>query len=766
MCQKILVVCSFIGALLFNACSGHSETPEINIIPQPKSIEKGKGTFTVKNHMVIGYTGTKLKPAATYLQSILTRTTGYTILTEEGKGSIQLVLTETQGMPGSYELEATPSKICITANTYSGIIAGIQTLRQLLPPQIEAYTPDNRRTRWVIPAVTVTDTPRFAWRGMMLDVSRHFYNIQEIKQLLDLMALYKLNKFHWHLTDDQGWRIQILKYPSLTKKGTWRKYNSHDRECIRLAKEQDNPDFLPDLNKINVNNGDTIYGGFYTQKEIKEIVAYAAVRGIDVIPEIDMPGHFLAAITNYPDIACSGQIGWGKTFSSPICPGKDETLEFCKDIYKEIFQLFPYEYVHLGADEVEKTNWKKCADCQKRMHDNGLKDEKELQAWFVNYMEKFFRENGKRLIGWDEILEGGLSPSATIMWWRNWADKAVPTATTQGNNVIIAPNFTLYFDAQQDKKTLKNVYDYDPVMQGLDEKQKSRILGAQANVWCEWIPSVERLQYMIMPRMLALSEICWVDPSTKNWKHFQNKVIAHFKRLNIMNINYRIPDLEGFHTTNAFTGETTVNVRCIAPDIQIRYTTDGSIPTNQSPLYTKPIKITETTGFTFRTFRPGGQKGDMVKTRYIKSEFSPAIEAAPANNGLKASWHEYKGNTCLDIEKAPVKGEYTVPAVAIPGEVRGNIGLVLTGYFNAPKDSIYTFALLSDDGSMLYIDNEAVINNDGPHSPREVTGQKALAQGLHPIKILYFDSNGGKLQMNTLNTAGDNIPFPPDAFKH
>lgn len=766
MYKQILTACTLFGTVLFYSCSTPADKQTIDIIPQPKSIETHAGNFTVKNNLTIGYADAKLEPAARYLQEWLGYGTGYTINVAEGKGDISLAVTANQGIQGAYTLEVTPKEVRITGNTYGGVISGIETVRQLLPPSIESATGTAPESELTLPAVNIADAPRFEWRGFMLDVSRHFYTKEEVKQVLDLMALYKLNKFHWHLTDDQGWRIEIKQYPLLTEKGAWRTFNTHDRGCMELAATQDNPDYLLPESKLKIAEGDTLYGGFYTQEDIREIVAYAAQRGIDVLPEIDMPGHFLAAVTHYSHVSCSDKPGWGKMFSSPVCPGKDEALEFCKNVYSEVFGLFPYEYVHLGADEVEKTNWKKCPDCQKRMRRYGLKDENELQAWFVKDMEKFFNAHGKRLIGWDEILDGGLSSTATIMWWRNWAGDAVPKATAQGNHAIITPNFTLYFDAQQDKKTLRNVYDYEPVPEGLDEKQKSCILGAQANVWCEWIPSFERMQYMTMPRIMALSEICWVEPSSKDWENFQNKMVAHLPRLEELGVNYRIPDLEGFHSTNAFIGEGTVDISCIAPGVQIRYTTDGSVPTEQSALYTEPVKVTETTDFIFRTFRPNGKKGDMVKTRFVKSEMAPATKTSTVETGLKAVWHEYRGSSCKEIENAPVNGEYIVPDVRIPEEVKGNIGLVLTGYFDAPADSIYTFALLSDDGSLLYIDNELVVDNDGPHSPREVIGQKALAKGLHPVKILYFDYNGGKLQMQSADINGVTTPFPAGCFKH
>lgn len=760
MYKQLIAACTVTGALLLSACSSTpSVTHQVSIIPQPKEIQHAKGEFILKDGCTIGVADKQLLPAANYLADLLSRSTGYIYNVREGDAEISLAISDIpQAKEGAYSLDVTSKGVQIEGNSYGGVISGIESLRQLLPVEIESDEVVKGFT-WNIPAVSITDAPRFEWRGFMLDVSRHFYTKEEVKEVLDMMALYKLNKFHWHLTDDQGWRIEIKQYPLLTERGAWRTFNTHDRECMRLAKVQDNTDYEIPTEKLQIVQGDTLYGGFYTQEDIKEIVAYAGVRGIDVIPEIDMPGHFLAAINNYAHISCSDEPGWGMIFSSPICPGKEEALTFCKNVYKEVFKLFPYQYVNLGADEVEKTNWKKCPDCQKRMKDNGLKTEEELQAWFVKYMEKHFNENGKKMIGWDEILEGGLSPTATIMWWRNWHPQSVPMATAQGNQAILCPNAVFYLDAQQDKNSTRNVYTYNLLPDSLSNTQKALVLGVQGNIWCEWIPSRERMQYMAMPRMLALSELAWSDPSDMNWEQFTKRMVDQFPRLNTMKVNYRIPDLEGFHTTNAFIGEGTVTVSCLDPSAEIHYTTDGSIPTLESSQYKGPIQITETTDFTFRTFRPNGKKEDIVKTRYIKSEYAAATEAAPTHNGLKAVWHEFKGNKCADIEKAAVKGSYEIDDVIIPFEVKGNIGLVITGYFNAPADGVYTFALLSDDGSTLTIDKDLVIDNDGPHSPREIVGQKALAKGLHPIEVRYFDQNGGTLKLVVMGEDGKVLPI-------
>ena len=439
-------------------------TNTLSVVPNPLSMEQGAGVFTLKSGQTIMVTAASLRPAAEYLQQIINGTAGCSLKVSNKKSSeIQISLDKSLPKAGAYQLNVNAKSIHIVGKDYQGVIAGIATLRQLL----------QERT---IPEVKIEDSPAFPWRGFMLDSSRHFWSKSEVKRVLDLMTLYKLNKFHWHLTDDQGWRIEIKKYPLLTEKGAWRHFNNQDRDCQKFEQKYENPDFhLPEA-KMQIQGTDTLYGGFYTQNDIREVVAYAAQRGIDIIPEIDMPGHFMAAINNYPDLACSGMTGWGTTFSSPICPGKDSSLEFCKNVYREVMQLFPYQYIHLGADEVEKTNWKKCPDCQRRMKEQGLNTPEQLQAWFVHNMEKFFNENGRRMIGWDEILEGGLSKTATITWWRTWAPKAVPQATAQGNQAILCPNGAFYLDNWENKNSMSTLYNYNPLLEGLSDAQKQNII--------------------------------------------------------------------------------------------------------------------------------------------------------------------------------------------------------------------------------------------------------------------------------------------------
>lgn len=754
MLKKLSISLLIVSASL---CGANAQQQNISIMPRPVSMTVQEGIFTLKDGMKIGVSDKALLPAAQYLQLILKE--GAKTTTGVGNGVITLKLDPSLRQEGAYELQVSPKGVQVKATDYAGVVAAIASIRQLLPLEGKVLS---------LPAVTIKDDPRFAWRGIMMDASRHFWTKQEVEGVLDMMALYKLNKFHWHLTDDQGWRVEIKKYPLLTEKGAWRKFNSHDRECMRRAKTEDNTDFLIPEDKLKVVNGDTLYGGYYTQQDIKDIVAYAAQRGIEVIPEVDMPGHFLAAINPYPDIACTGAVGWGHTFSSPICPGKDSSMEFCKNVYKEIFQLFPSKYVHLGGDEVEKTNWKKCEDCQKRMKDESLDSEEALQAWFVKDMEKFFTANSKKLIGWDEVVADGLSKDATIMWWRSWYPKAVPTATAEGKHAIATPNEYFYFDYQQDRNTIKKLLGYDPALMKLTPEQQKLIMGVQGNVWAEWIPTMKRWQFMVVPRLLALSEVAWSEPDAKlNEKAFYEAAISQFKRLDKMEVNYRIPDLEGFYSVNAFVDKTELRISCPLPEVEIRYTTNGTIPTRNSNLYLGPVAITESTDFILRTFRPDGTSSDFVKTSFVKAPYAEAdAEAEPEAAGLLATWYGYKGNHCAEIDSAARMDDYVVESVSIPDGVKGNIGLVLKGYLQIPADGIYTFALLSDDGSTFKIGDELVIDNDGAHSSREITAQKALRKGLHPVEIRYFDSNGGTLSMYVVGEDGQKKVMTKEWWKH
>ena len=720
-------------------------TAKTDIVPIPDQLSWQQGSYTLPANPRIGYTKADLQGAALYLSQSLERLQGVKGTALQGKtGDIRLALGY-KGKTGSYRLTVDGNGVLIEGRDYAGVVNGIATLRQMAAEKEMQY-------------VRITDSPRFDWRGFHLDCSRHFFTKAEVEEVIDLMAMYKLNRFHWHLTDDQGWRIEIKKYPLLTEKGAWRHYNNQDSICMQLAKTEDNPSRLLPAKNMRVTGNDTVYGGYYTQDDIREVVAFARTRGIEIVPEIDMPGHFLSAITYYDGLSCFAQMGWGAVFSSPLCPGKDKALQFCRDVWDEGIPLFPYSYVHIGGDEVEKINWKKCPDCQRRIKEKNLKDEDELQSWFIHEMEGFINKKGRKMLGWDEIIEGGLSKTATLTWWRTWAPTAVADATAQGNDVIFCPISPFYFSAGEEKTSLQSVYEYELQPATLSAEQKRHILGVQGNVWAEWIPTRERMLHTYFPRALALAELAWSKPERRDFADFFNRLTTHFRLLNRLGVPYRTPNLDGFSNVNVFTHEGTLTVTSKDPTVEVRYTTDGSFPTIQSARYDGPLTVDQTTHFMLRTFSPDGQPGETVKAEMVKQGLlEPVRTHGDTEDGLIAAWHAFPGVKCALIDKAPLQGTYCIDEVCIPKGVSGNIGLIITGYIDIPADGIYTFALMSDDGSWLKIDGNMVVDNDREQSPHEEVCQQALRKGLHHVEVRYFDHNGGMLRLRVTDPQGNAV---------
>lgn len=507
----------------------------VNIIPKPTLVKEGKGSFLVTDGMNIGVNDPALADAADYLKQMIARATGFQDLAvRRGEGHISLLLQPAADPEDeSYTLTVSSTRITIKAGTYRGVVNGISTLRQLLPDEIESREPV-KGIRWTVPVVQVQDKPAYHWRGLMLDPSRHFYSVEETEQFLDHMALYKYNKFHWHLTDGVAWRLQINRYPLLTQRGAWREFRQDiDINCENRAKSENNSTLLIPQKYCREENGRRLYGGFYTQDDVRRVVRYAAIRGIDVIPEIDMPGHFWCGTQAYPLLSC-GQDG-----NDPLCLGKDLTLEFCRNVWEEVFQLFPYEYAHIGGDEVDRSRWAKCPDCQRRIKALGLQGVEELQAWFTKDMEKFFNAHGRKLMGWDEILEGGVSRTATVYWWRGDHADVAQKSTEMGNEVVICPTTYCYFDYGQDDNTLKHIYTSDVIPADLTPKQLKLVKGIQSNAWGEFIPTVGRMQFMVFPRALAMVEKAWTPNEQQNWDNFSQRLQAHLHRLQAAGINYR-----------------------------------------------------------------------------------------------------------------------------------------------------------------------------------------------------------------------------------
>ena len=473
-----------LSVFVFSCSNPSFKEDQISIIPKPNSLKLEKESFKINADTKISASSLDQQKAVRYLINMLETAGGFVLDIQANSDQQAIVFQHIDGLtPEAYQLKVSPKQILISASGEAGYFYAVQSLRQLLPPAIESK---GVIAEWFIPCVEIEDEPRFSWRGMHMDFSRHFFDIDEVKTFLDYMALYKLNTYHMHLTDDEGWRIEIKQLPLLTEKGAWRIESRHDKVCIENAKTDSS--FIIDSAKYQIRDGKKMYGGFFTQNQIKEIIKYADDRCITVIPEIDMPGHFKAAIDNYPFLSCKEKAGWGRVFTTPACLGKESTYKFMETILGEIAELFPSKYIHIGGDEVNIKSWKNCDKCQSVIHEKHLKNEHELQSDFNRRIEKFLQSKGKQLMGWDEITEGGLSKDADIMWWRNWAPEALSIAAKNGNNIIITPSSPYYFSAENKISHLKKVYEYEPIPAEFTPVQESLVMGIQANLWADGYP--------------------------------------------------------------------------------------------------------------------------------------------------------------------------------------------------------------------------------------------------------------------------------------
>ena len=482
-----------------------------------------------------------MQDTARYLAARLTKSSGHELPVKTAAESGQVkdaILLTTSGAkpelgPEGYELTVTPQGVVIRATDSAGAFYGVQTLLQLLPPEIFAASPNPRAIS--VPYVHIEDQPRYKWRGFMLDVSRHFFTKAEVEQILDVMALHKMNSFHWHLVDDQGWRVEIKKYPRLTDVGAWRKEIG----------------FKLDPKASTAYGPDGRYGGFYTQDDIREVVKYAEARHINIVPEIEMPGHSTAALMAYPEFSCNGGPFTtdlpGGVFNGVYCAGNERTFAFVEDVLAEICDMFPGKYIHVGGDEVPVDNWKACPKCQARMREDSLHKESELESYFIRRVEKCVNSHGRNLIGWSEIREGGLAQNAAIMDWVGGATEAAMA----GHDVVMSPLADCYFDHYQSENhstephaiggflPLNQVYAFEPIPANLDPKYQSHILGAQANEWTEYMPSIRHVEYMAFPRLCALSEVLWSPKSSRDWNSFMSRLPADCRRLEALGMNYR-----------------------------------------------------------------------------------------------------------------------------------------------------------------------------------------------------------------------------------
>jgi len=549
------------------------------IIPQPVKVITQKGLYKITAATGVRFNGFSKVPAP--LHDFALKLLGAKAANNHiSKGGLVMNLDKSSKLPDEgYKLTVNAKGINISSKSERGIFYGLQTLMQIMPDEGNS-----------IPYVQIEDYPRYQYRGLHLDVGRHFFPVSFIKEYIDLIAQYKLNTFHWHLTEDQGWRIEIKKYPKLTSVGAY-------RDQTLIGKLRVKPEIYDS----------TRYGGFYTQQEVKDVVAYASSKYVTIIPEIEMPGHSLAALTAYPQLACGDNPGpfkvgqsWG-VFKDVYCAGKEETFKFLEDVLDEVMPLFPSKYIHIGGDECPKDRWQTCPYCQKRIKDLHLKDEHELQSYFIQRIEKYVNSKGKQIIGWDEILEGGLAPNATVMSWRG--TKGGIAAAQQQHHVIMTPGPFLYFNYTESKSgeepmthggylPMSKVYAYNPTPVNLTPDQQKYIIGVQANVWSEYIATPKKALYMLLPRLYALSEIAWTAPEKKNWQDFsENRVPVHLGRLDKADIMYHVPVPLGAKDTIINANNFVLNYKVPVTGAKIYYTINGYFPYATDYEYKSPVTI-------------------------------------------------------------------------------------------------------------------------------------------------------------------------------
>ena len=641
----------FLTALLTIACQTLKQETvkftesDICIIPKPQSMTLNKGSFRFTKETVF-VTAPELYSVTNSFVEQYEKATGFRMFFR--KAAIQtsyILLSLDKSLPKEgYTLVVEPDKISITAADHNGALYALETLRQLLPKEFESTTPV--KTDWAVPAVTITDAPQYAWRGLMLDVSRHFFPKEYILKTLDRMAMLKLNTFHFHLIDNEGWRIEIKKYPKLTEVGAWR-VDQEDKlwneRTPNSANAFANPATAPKK-----------YGGFYTQEDIKEIVAYASARGITVIPEIEMPAHAMSAIAAYPKLSCHKRpIGVPSGAVWPItdiyCAGQEETFTFLEDVLTEVMELFPSKYIHVGGDEATHTEWEKCLKCQARMKDHHLKDVHQLQSYFIKRINDFLLSKGRTLVGWDEIMDGGLANNAVVMNWRGI--EVGKKALEQGNPVVLTSD--CYIDNYQGLPDyepqanggylpLKTLYHYSLEKENLSPALQKNILGTQANLWAEHVGSTEHSEYMLFPRLLALAEISWTSDNLKNWDNFINRTQAFMKRLDVMKVNYARSMYQVVPTVENQKGTIFLKLDCEVPNADIRYAL-GDTPIEKATKYHQPIALNRNTTFKATVF--SGKATNTITTGEVI--FHKAIDKKVSYSPLYHKSYQGQGEATL-----------------------------------------------------------------------------------------------------------------------
>lgn len=628
---NLMGVLCILFSTCFYACSEkRTLNSDYEIIPKPLDVNsKGDASFLLKDGVAVIYpeNNQKMQDNAEFLVDYVEKQTGVKLTSHAGMpvdGAICLTLDLSDDNAEAYKLIVNDKRVCISGASEAGVFYGIQTLRKSLPVAQDINVN--------LSAVEIYDKPRFAYRGAMLDVARHFYTVDEVKTFIDMLALHNINRFHWHLTDDQGWRIEIKKYPKLMSVASERKETVVGRWYSGIY------DGKP-------------YGGYYTQDELRDVIDYAAKRHITIIPEVDLPGHMQAALTAYPELGCTGgpyevRTIWGVS-QDVLCVGNDFTLQFVKDVLSEVADIFPSEYIHIGGDECPKVRWEKCPKCQERIKSLGLKSdakhtkEQRLQSYMIQEAAKYLKEKGKRIIGWTEILEGGLVPDATLMSWIG--ESGGIEAAHQHHDVIMTPNTYLYFDYYQSKKVkdeplaiggylpIEKTYNYEPMPKELTEEEQQYIKGVQANLWTEYIPVFSQVQYMVLPRLGAAAEVQWTDPSKKDYKDFLRRVPHLVAVYDCYGWNYATHVYDVNVDMKADTVNHVLNVQLSTmADDPIYYTLDGQDPTEKSLKYTKPFTIDQSVVLKTMAVHPDRTSKISVDTiRFNKATLKPVVLLQP-----------------------------------------------------------------------------------------------------------------------------------------
>lgn len=662
-----MIACVVSLMLGLSGCSSVKTQRDVAIVPTPLSMEKGTGSFTFGPNTVITVPTEEQKPVAGLFASLFTRSAGFTPKVQVGtEGDVCLELDK--NLPeDAYEMQVSSGQIRVKASDSKGLFYGLQNLRLLLPPAIESSTAQDT-VEWTVPEMTVKDAPRFGYRGFMLDVSRYFLPKEELLRMIDCMALLKLNRLHLHLTDDNGWRLEIKKYPKLTEVGAWKVDRQH----------------LPFPERRNPKRGEpATVGGYYTQADMKEIIAYAADRQIEIIPEIDIPAHSNAALASYPEYACpvvKDFIGvipglGGKNAEIIFCGGNEKTYEFLQDVLDEVIALFPSRYIHLGGDEATKTNWKKCPLCQARIREEHLADEEALQGYFMGRMSDYVRSKGKEVMGRDELTNSKLPEDAIIFGWQGFGNAALKAAE-QGHRFVMTPARVAYLIRYQGPQwfepltyfgnnTLKGLFDYEPVQEGWKPEYEKLLMGVQASMWTEFCNKPEDVFYLVFPRLAALAEIAWVPKNQKDWNVFLkglDNYTAHLEQKDVVyarsmfNIQHRIIPNDN--------GALTLTLECERPDVDIHYTLDGTEPTATSPRYTQALTLKENVTVKAATFAGNEQQGKtlILPVEWNKATAKPLVNAASGMevlvNGLRGSlkqtdfeWYTGAMSVTVDLQQ-------------------------------------------------------------------------------------------------------------------